>query len=61
MDRGAWQAIVHGITEVGYISFPMLYFVKYVFVHAHPGCILSPCLFNLWAEYIMRNARLDEL
>ena len=25
------------------------------------GCILSPCLFNLYAEYIMRNARLDEL
>ena len=24
------------------------------------GCILSPCLFNLCAEYIMRNARLDE-
>ena len=24
------------------------------------GCILSPCLFNLLAEYIMRNARLDE-
>ena len=26
----------------------------------HQGCILSPCLFNLHAEYIMRNARLDE-
>ena len=24
------------------------------------GCILSPCLFNLYAEYIMRKARLDE-
>ena len=24
------------------------------------GCILSPCLFNLYAKYIMRNARLDE-
>ena len=24
------------------------------------GCILSPCLFNLHAEYIMRNAGLDE-
>ena len=24
------------------------------------GCILSPCLFNLYAEYIMRNARMDE-
>ena len=26
----------------------------------HQGCILSPGLFNLYAEYIMRNARLDE-
>ena len=26
----------------------------------HQGCILSPCLFNLYAEYIMRNVRLDE-
>ena len=24
------------------------------------GCILSPCLFNLYAEYIMQNARMDE-
>ena len=24
------------------------------------GCILSPCLFKLYAEYIMRNARLEE-
>ena len=24
------------------------------------GCILSPCLFNFYAEYIMRNARLNE-
>ena len=26
----------------------------------HQRCILSPCLFNLYAEYIMRNAGLDE-
>ena len=26
----------------------------------HQGYILSPCLFNLYAEYIMQNARLDE-
>ena len=26
----------------------------------HQGCILSPCLFNLYAEYIMSSARLDE-
>ena len=26
----------------------------------HQGCILSPCLFNFYAEYVMRNAGLDE-
>ena len=26
----------------------------------HQDCILSPCLFNLYAEYILRNARLKE-
>ena len=26
----------------------------------HQGCILSPCLLNLYAEYIMRNAGLGE-
>ena len=26
----------------------------------HHGCILSPCLFNLYVEYIMQNAWLDE-
>ena len=27
----------------------------------HQGCILSPCLFKLYAEYIMRNSGLDEV
>ena len=26
----------------------------------HQGCILSPCLFNLYADFIMRNAGLEE-
>ena len=32
----------------------------YCIYTAYQGCILSPCLFNLYAEYIMRNAGLDE-
>ena len=27
----------------------------------HQGCILSPCLFNFYAEYIMQNARVGEV
>ena len=27
----------------------------------HQGCVLSSCLFNLYAEYVMRNAGLDEV
>ena len=27
----------------------------------HQGCILSPCLFNFYAEYIMRNTGMDEV
>ena len=26
----------------------------------HQGCLFSPCLFNLYAEYIMKNAGLDD-
>ena len=29
-------------------------------IQDHLGCILSPCLFNFYAEYIMRNSGLDE-
>ena len=39
----------HGITDWFQIG-----------IAVHQGCILSPCLFNLYAEYIMRNAGLEE-
>ena len=39
----------HGITDLFQIS-----------KRACQGCILSPCLFNLYGEYIMRNAGLEE-
>ena len=33
---------------------------QYKLGNIHQGCILSPCLFNLYAEYLMQNAGLDE-
>jgi len=54
MDRGAWQAKrVHTITK----NWTQL---KQIGKGVHQGCILSPCLFNFYAEYIMRNAGLEE-
>ena len=41
--------IVHGTTDWFQIG-----------KRVHQGCILSPCLFNLYAEYIMRNSGLEE-
>ena len=40
------QHVEHGLVQTGKIIWQ--------------GCILSPCLFNFYAEYIMRNAGLDE-
>ena len=41
-----------------------IHYYMYVYIHSskgvHQGCILSPCLFNLHAEYIRRNIGLDE-
>ena len=38
----------------------MMYWFK-IGKGVHQGCILSPCLFNSYAQYIMQNARLDEV
>ena len=48
-DREATVRVKHGKTD----GFKIRKGVR-------QGCILSPCLFNLYAEYIMRNAGLDE-
>ena len=48
----SWEATVrtgHGTTDWFHIG-----------KGVRQGCILSPCLFNLYAEYIMRNAGLEE-
>ena len=43
----------HGTTDWFQIGKGVLYIV-------YQGCILSPCLFNFYAEHIMQNASLDE-
>ena len=42
------------------LMFPALWIWLPYLTCVHQVCILSPCLCNLFAEYIMRNARLDE-
>ena len=39
---------------------PLLPLFSLRYKRVRQGCILSPCLFNLYAEYIMRNAGLEE-
>ena len=51
MDREAWCTAVHGFTKSQ---------TQLSNWTERQGCILSPCLFNWYAEYIMRNTRLDE-
>ena len=48
-DQEATVTIGHGTTDLFQIG-----------KGVHQGCILSPCLFNLYAEYIMQNVGLDD-
>ena len=48
--KGATVTMRHGTTDWVQIGKGVL-----------QGCILSPCLFNLYAEYTMRNTGLDEV
>ena len=49
-DQEATVRTGHGTTDWGQIGKGIC-----------QGCILTPCLFNLYAEYVMRNAGLDEV
>ena len=50
------------IVRTGYVKTELFQIQerKYIKKGVPRGCILSPCLFNLYAEYIVRNAGLDE-
>ena len=51
-----WPASWEGTVRTGHGKTDWFQIAKGV----HQGCILSPCLFNFYAEYIMRHAGLDE-
>ena len=53
MDYSSQGSSVHGILQARILEFKIRKGV-------HQSCILSPCLLNLYAEYIMQNARLNE-
>ena len=65
MDRGTWLGYIYSMgsqrvghnwaTNTGHITTDWFQIGKGV----RQGCILSPCLFNFYAEYIMRNVRLE--
>ena len=64
MDRGAWVATVHGVTKnqtrLERLSTDSISFFN-LKKGVLEGCLLSPCLFNLYADHIIRNARPGKL
>ena len=55
-DLQSWEAGQEATVRTGHGTTDWFQIGKGV----HKGCILSPCLFNLYAEYIMQNVGLDE-
>ena len=47
------------LTSDMHLFLTLLWSIYYIFLKVQ-GYILSPCLFNLYAEYVMRNAGLEE-
>ena len=57
------QYMLKGQSQSGHCStlhWPTILMLVYIGKGVHQGCILSPCLFNSYAEYIMRNTGLQE-
>ena len=56
MDGGAWWTVVHGVAKSQTWNNGLVQNWE----RSMSKLYLSPCLFNFYAEYIMRNTRLDE-
>ena len=56
LGLGSFISFSEAIVRTGHVTMDWFQIGKGV----RQGCVLSPCLFNLYAEYIMRYARLDE-
>ena len=55
-EKDKYSTLTHTTVRIGHGTTDWFQIGKGV----HQGCILSPCLFNFYAEYIMRNPGLEE-